>query len=221
MSRPQDPRSGSADDSPPTEGVSRRGFLKGASIAVAAAGVVSPSAGAKTPGLVEEVKILGPGPAPLSLTVNGKQSTAKASPFTTLLDFLRNDLDITGAKRVCDRGACGACTVFMDGKTISACCTLAVDAAGHDITTVEGLVGEDGKLSDLQSAFVECDALQCGFCTPGMVMSCTALLAKNAKPTRDEVAQGIAGNICRCGTYENIFEAVALASTGQVKERKQ
>lgn len=221
MSRAEDPKRGSADAAPPTEGVSRRGFLKGAGFAVAAVGVSGPTAAAKTPIGGEEVKILGHEAVELTLDVNGEKMKGQATPSTTLLDFLRNELDLTGAKRVCDRGACGACSVHVDGKLVTSCSFLAVDAVGSKLTTVEGLASDDGTLSPVQSAFVECDAMQCGFCTPGMVMACTAVLKDNPKPSRDEVAQGIAGNICRCGTYENIFEAMALAGSGQVKERKK
>jgi xanthine dehydrogenase YagT iron-sulfur-binding subunit len=128
-------------------------------------------------------------------------------PRVTLLNALRNELDLTGAKEVCNRGSCGGCTVLLDGDPIKACMMLAADAEGHDITTVEGL-GTPEKMSPLQEAIVEADALQCGYCTPGLVVSGTALLAKYPDPTFDEIKDGLAGNLCRCGTYSRIFEAV-------------
>jgi len=129
----------------------------------------------------------------------------------TLLDALRNHLDLTGAKQVCDRGGCGGCTVLLDGLPVKSCMMLAVDAEGHEITTVEGL-GTPEKMSPVQQAFVEKDALQCGFCTPGFVVAATALLAKNPDPTLDQIKHGLSGNLCRCGTYGRIFEAVQSAA---------
>jgi xanthine dehydrogenase YagT iron-sulfur-binding subunit len=155
--------------------------------------------------------ILGPGPVPLTFKVNGVSQTVTVEPRVTLLRALRNHLGLTGAKEVCERGACGGCTVLFDGEPICACLMLAVDAVGHEITTVEGL-GTPEKLSPVQAAFVEADALQCGFCTPGFVVSSTALLRKNPKPSLDEIKAGLAGNVCRCGTYSRIFEAVGKAA---------
>ena len=129
----------------------------------------------------------------------------------TLLDVVRDRLDLTGTKRVCDRGSCGACTMMVEGIAVNSCSMLAIDADGKEITTIEGISNGD-QLTPLQEAFIECDALQCGFCTPGMVVACTALLKSNPSPTRAEIAEGIAGNICRCGTYQNIFEAVEQAA---------
>jgi xanthine dehydrogenase YagT iron-sulfur-binding subunit len=192
----------------PEEGdVSRRAFLKGAGLTMAAVGVAGPTAAtAQSAGSRSGVRIVGPGKVELSLRINGEARKVAVEPSTTLLDLVRNELDLTGAKRVCDRGSCGACTMLVDGQTTCSCTMLAIDAEGKKITTIEGISA--GGLTPLQEAFVECDALQCGFCTPGMVVACTALLAENPKPTRREVAEGIAGNLCRCGTYQNIFEAV-------------
>ena len=199
-----------AEESP--EGVSRRHFLKGAGAAAAVVTV------AKIPSVVDaghEVSddpvILGPGSIPITLKVNGVSREIEAPPSTTLLDMLREYHGLTGTKRVCDRGSCGACTVLLDGRIVDSCSMLAIDAVGREITTVEG-IGTPQNLTDLQQAFVEKDALQCGFCTPGMVVSCTALLNQNPTPDRDQIRQGIAGNICRCGTYQNIIEAVEHAS---------
>ena len=205
------------DDDIPREDVSRRGFLKGAGFAVAATGLVGPAAGA-TVEAQDKVKVVGPGPVALRLDVNGKTYATKAEPHWTLLDLLRDRLDLTGAKRVCDRGSCGACTVHVDGHAVNSCSMLAHDAVGKKITTIEGLSSGD-DLTPVQDAFVKCDALQCGFCTPGMVMACTSFLEKTPNPkSRDEIAEGIAGNICRCGTYQNIFEAVEMASANGDKK---
>lgn len=193
------------------DGVSRRTFLKGAG-AVAAVGVSQIPATAVGPvGQEADVDVLGPGPVPIRLRINKTDREVEAPPSTTLLDLLRDHHGLTGSKRVCDRGSCGACTVLLDGRVVDACSMLAIDAVGREITTVEG-IGTPDNLTALQQAFVEKDALQCGFCTPGMVVSCTALLAENPKPDRDQIRQGIAGNICRCGTYQNIIEAVEHTS---------
>ncbi len=192
-------------------GISRRSFLKGTGLAVAAAGIGGRTANA-APGSREDVPIFGPDAVPISFKLNGNAVEVEAMPSTTLLDLIRDQLDLTGSKRVCDRGSCGACTVHVNGKTVCSCSMLAIDVVGAEVRTIEGLSAEDGSLNDLQAAFVECDALQCGFCTPGMIMSCQALLSANPKPDRAAIAEGISGNICRCGTYQNVFEAVEKAS---------
>jgi len=168
----------SSDDMPdkPNSGVSRRSFLKGTGLVISVP-LVSPGVRAIT---VQgaEVKIFGPDKAPISLTINGAPRKVTVEPRTTLLDTLRNELDLTGAKPVCDRATCGACTVIMDGKPIYSCSVLAIDAEGKKITTVEGLE-QNGKLHPIQQAFVDNDAQQCGFCTPGFVVACKAFLDKN------------------------------------------
>jgi len=193
------------DEPGATLSFSRRSFLKTAGVGAAATTMVG--VGAKGEGAT----VLGPGAVNLSLKVNGAVHTVAVEPRVTLLDALRNHLDLTGSKQVCDRGSCGACTVLLDGAPVNSCLILAADAEGHDVTTVEGL-GTPEKMSPLQAAFVEKDALQCGFCTPGFVVAGTALLAKNAHPTLDEIKAGLAGNLCRCGTYGRIFEAVDAAA---------
>src|SRR5438132_5948815 len=157
--------------------------------------------------------MLGPGAIPVALSVNGREISAWVDPATTLVELLRNDLGLTGTKIGCDRGACSACTVWLDGEPASSCMTLALDARGRKITTIEGLAGGD-RLHPVQQAFVEHDALQCGFCTPGMVMSCAALLSRNAHPSESEVRTATSGNLCRCGTYPKVI-AATLAASGQ------
>jgi aerobic-type carbon monoxide dehydrogenase small subunit (CoxS/CutS family) len=150
------------------------------------------------------------GSVPIELKLNGKSHQVTVEPRTTLLDALRTKLDMTGSKQVCDRGTCGACTVIMDGKPVTSCMVLAVDAQNHQITTVEGLsLGEE--LHPVQQAFVETDALQCGFCTPGFIVATKAALDSRPNASLHEFQELIAGNICRCGTYNHIFKAAAKA----------
>lgn len=198
----------------PDSNVSRRSFLKGTGLVLSVPLVESGVKAVTIQG--QEVKIYGPDKTSVSLNINGSVRNASVEPRTTLLDTLRNELDLTGAKRVCDRATCGACTVIMDGKPVYACSVLAIDAQGHKITTVEGLV-ENGKLHPVQQAFVDNDAQQCGFCTPGFVVACKAFLDKNPKPSPSEVERGLGGNLCRCGTYMGIKAAVAQAA--QVMEK--
>jgi aerobic-type carbon monoxide dehydrogenase small subunit (CoxS/CutS family) len=194
-----------ADDDAPASGVSRRTFLKTAGVGAAATGLLGATPAVTGPTL------LGPDAVPLALKVNGAARTVTVEPRVTLLRALRNHLDLTGAKEICDRGACGGCTVLLDGKPIASCLMLAADAVGHEITTVEGL-GTPEKMSPVQAAFVEADALQCGFCTPGFVVASTALLKENPNPSLDQVKDALAGNLCRCGTYPRVFEAVLKAA---------
>lgn len=149
----------------------------------------------------------------ISLKINGQAYSANVQSRRTLLDLLRDQLYLTGTKKVCDMGHCGACTVYKEGVPVLACITLAVACDGAQVSTVEGLESADGTLSALQQAFIECDALQCGFCTPGQLMSATALLRENADPTDEQIREGMSGNLCRCGAYEGIFQAVKRAAT--------
>jgi xanthine dehydrogenase YagT iron-sulfur-binding subunit len=156
-------------------------------------------------------KTAGPGPVPITLTINGKPHNVNLEPRVTLLDALRNHLDITGAKRVCDRGVCGACTVLLGGKAVYACHVLAIDAQGQEIQTIEGL-SAGGKLHPISEAFVNNDGQQCGYCTPGFVMATKAFLDKNPNPTYEQVKQGLRGNLCRCGSYVGVRKAVLDAA---------
>jgi xanthine dehydrogenase YagT iron-sulfur-binding subunit len=187
-------------------GFSRRTFLKTAGVGAAATTVVGVGSRATA-----QPAILGPDAVALTLKVNGTPRQVTVEPRVTLLAALREHLDLTGTKQVCDRGACGGCTVLLDGEPIKSCLMLAADAEGHEITTVEGL-GTPESLSPLQQAFVEADALQCGFCTPGFVVAGTAFLASHPNPSIEEIKHGLAGNLCRCGTYGRIFEAVQKAA---------
>lgn len=201
--------------------ITRRGLFRGIGSATVLAGCKASERppheaeqGPQQPGPGDGAAAVGPGPAPLQFTLNGQQQTLHVEPHVTLLAALREQLRVTGTKVVCDRGACGACTVLVDGVARNSCMMLAHDVAGAQVTTVEGLA-EAGKLSPLQQAFIRHDALQCGFCTSGMLMSCQALLRrKQAGVTRADVEHAIAGNLCRCGTYPNVVAAVLDVAKG-------
>jgi len=193
--------------------VSRREFLKGLSAGALGAAALEraamPAARAED-GEGPQVATLAAAGAELVLTVNGKEQKLTVEPRTTLLDLLRTRLNVTGPKDVCDRGACGACTVLVDGEPRVSCLLLAHDCAGKKITTVEGL-GTPEKPSALQKAFAECDGLQCGFCTPGMVVSLSCLMERTVSPSLADIKHAVSGNVCRCGTYPRIFEAAQKA----------
>jgi xanthine dehydrogenase YagT iron-sulfur-binding subunit len=198
---------------PSSPAFDRRTFLKG--LGTSAVAVASVQVGA----MADEIsKAAGPGPqgpgaVPVTLKINGEKKDFQLEPRVTLLDALRNYGPLTGTKEVCDRGTCGACTVLIDGKPTYACMKLAIDAQGSEITTIEG-IAKNGQLTPVQQAFIECDALMCGFCTPGFVLVTTALLAENPKPTEGEIKRACSGNLCRCGTYPHIIKA-ALKASGQ------
>jgi xanthine dehydrogenase YagT iron-sulfur-binding subunit len=156
-----------------------------------------------------------PAPIPIALTVNGERRSLSVAPWTTLLDLLRERLDLTGTKKGCDHGQCGACTVLIDGRRANACLTLAVMKDGATITTVEGLAKDD-ELHPLQQAFIDHDAFQCGYCTPGQLCSAAGLIAEGRAKTPDEIRELMSGNICRCGAYPNIVAAIlqAMKATG-------
>jgi xanthine dehydrogenase YagT iron-sulfur-binding subunit len=186
-------------------GVSRRDFLKISTIAAAVPVVGGPRV---VLAAAEEVPVHGPGKVPMEFSVNGKRYKASLEPRVTLLDALRDALDITGAKRVCDKAECGACTVLLDDKAVYACSVLAIEAQGMKITTVESFT-EGGQLHPIQQAFVDNDASQCGFCTPGFVVACKAMLDRHPDPTPEDLRHELSGNVCRCGTYAGIRAAVA------------
>jgi len=167
----------------------------------------------------QEDPVVGPRAIELSLAINGATRTVYADPATTLVEVLRDALGLVGTKIGCDRGACSACTVWVDGQVIASCMTLAFDVRGKQITTIEGLAS-NGQLHPVQTAFIEFDALQCGFCTPGMVMSCAHLVDANSHCTLDDVKTAVSGHLCRCGTYPNIFKAT-LAAAQAVREAKK
>ena len=193
-------------DSKTQQGMSRRGFLS----SVSAGAVVAVSLKEAPPAPAQEIEATGNTVA-VSLLVNGSTRKVLVEPRWTLVYVLREVLGLTGSKIGCERGECGACTVLIDGKPRYSCLTLAVEAEGHEITTVEGLL-EGGKLNPVQQAFAEEDAFQCGFCTPGQIMAVEGLLRSNPDPTIDQIRVGVSGNLCRCGTYKHIFNAAAKAS---------
>jgi len=199
-----------ADDRPrkpeSESGVTRRDFMKISAVGAAVPVVL----GTVMDAAAEEAPVQGPGKVPVTLQVNGKKLSAQLEPRVTLLDALRENFDLTGAKRVCDRGACGACTVLLDGKPVYACSVLAIDAQGREITTIEALA-EGDSLSPIMQAYVAHDAQQCGFCTPGFIVATTIFLHTFPSPTPEQIRHGLSGNFCRCGTYDGI-RAVALAS---------
>jgi xanthine dehydrogenase YagT iron-sulfur-binding subunit len=203
-----EPEPGQKADDLAHNGITRRSFLKGAGITAAGTSLLEgvQAFAQETKAASSAVRHFGPGPAPIKLLVNGKEHAVEVEPRTTLAEALRNQLGLTGTKVICDRGSCSGCTVFLDKTPVNSCTTLAIDAIGHSVTTIEGL-SADGKPHPLQAAFVKHDAMQCGFCTPGMVMSCASLLQKNSHPSDKDVRQAIAGNLCRCGTYPRVIAA--------------
>ena len=201
--------------------MSRRTFFKGAGLS--AVGMTLLDGGLGVPAAAEELvstpQVLGPGAVSLALSINGRTLPVRVDPGTTLAEVLRQGLGLTGTKIGCDRGACSACTVWVDGEVVASCMTLAFDVRGKQVTTIEGLA-QSGKLHPVQQAFVEHDALQCGFCTPGMVMSCAALVERHPNCTLEDVKTAVSGHLCRCGTYPNIF-AATLAAAGHKPKRVQ
>ena len=188
-----------------SSGLSRRDFLKISSIAASVPLVAGPKV-IEVAG--QEVAVHGPGAVPVTLNVNGKRFNAELEPRVTLLDALREHFEVTGPKRVCDRAECGACTVLIDDRLVYSCTTLAIEAQGKEIVTAEGLGGGERPHS-VQSAFVNNDAQQCGFCTPGFTVATKSFLDRNPHSNDREIAHGLAGNLCRCGTYRGIHGVVA------------
>ena len=194
------------------KGISRRGFLRGAGLTTV--GTVALQTGVLGNAAAEatlDEQSIGPDATLIHLKVNGRKRALAVEPRTTLASALRDHLQLTGTKVVCDRGACSACTVWVDDKPVNSCLTLAVEVVGQEITTIEGIGSED-DLHPVQEAFVEHDASQCGFCTPGMIMTATHFLQNHPKPNLEEVKVALRGNLCRCGTHPNVFKATMAAS---------
>jgi len=199
------------DDDRDSKRFGRRNLFLGLGVGAAVAPSLEACEPAKAPPPASGV--LGPAPVTAILRVNGAEHRVAVEPRQTLADVLRFDLGLSGTKVGCDRGACSACTVWIDGTPVLACTTFALDAVGRDVTTIEGLARGE-TLHPVQQAFIDHDAMQCGYCTPGMVMSCAALLARNANPSLEDVQTAVSGNLCRCGTYPKVFEAT-LAAAGK------
>ena len=206
--------------SPDSFSTSRRSFLKSFATTAAVAATAQVEVVAQQLQKANAEKAVGPGAVPVTLEVNGKTLKLQVEPRVTLLEALRNHSNLTGAKEVCDRGTCGACSVLVDEKLGYSCSMLAIEAQGKKITTVEGLA-KDGKLTPVQQAFIEQDALMCGFCTPGFVMSVTALLKSNPRPTADQVRKACSGNLCRCGTQPRILQAALKAAGVSVASKTE
>jgi xanthine dehydrogenase YagT iron-sulfur-binding subunit len=165
------------------------------------------------PSLGADVRVAGPEAVPVTLTINGTEHRVALEPRVSLLDALREHLDLTGSKKGCDQGTCGACTVWIDGRRVLACLTLAVAAEGHEVTTIEGLADGD-QLHPMQEAFIEHDAFQCGYCTSGQIMSAVKLLEEGNASTDEDIAEFMSGNICRCAAYPNIRAAIRQVRDG-------
>jgi len=190
-------------------GVTRRDFIKGMGSGALGTAVLPPLLGQTIATKRGRVPVYEK--KTIALTVNGRKVELEVAANETLLDVLRERLDLTGSKKVCDRGECGGCTVLLDGEPVYACMTLAIRADGRAVRTIEGLA-EGGKLHPVQEAFIEKDGYQCGFCTPGFIMSTSAFLAKNPAPSLDEIKQALSGNLCRCANYAKIYGAVDAAA---------
>lgn len=186
---------------------SRRGFLKGAGVTAATSVIETANALARDANdSLQNDRVLGPDALSVKMQINGREHSVMIEPRDTLVQTLRDNIGLTGTKVGCDRGSCSACTVWIDKTPALACMTLSIDTAGCEITTIEGL-SHDGQMHPVQAAFVKHDAMQCGFCTPGMVMSCAALLERNPNPNLSDVKHAVSGNLCRCGTYPRVFSA--------------
>jgi aerobic-type carbon monoxide dehydrogenase small subunit (CoxS/CutS family) len=204
-------RSGNGEDA--RERISRRSFLRGTGAAAAAAAALETALASVAEAASEGAapQAVGPDPTPVMLRVNGAARTVAIEPRATLADVLRGPLGLTGTKIGCDRGSCSACTVLLDGAPVASCTILAIDVGDRAITTIEGLA-RGGALHPVQAAFIAHDALQCGFCTPGLALSCAALLERVPHPTESDVKAAISGHLCRCGTYQHVVEAVLAAA---------
>lgn len=192
--------------------VSRRGFLTGAGLTAASAVILDGGILGKDEVAAQNTpQAMGPGEVPVTLRVNGVNRQVNIEPRTTLAEALLFELNLTGTKIVCNRGSCSACTVWLDNTPVCSCMTMAMDVGNRNVTTIEGLAQGD-RLHPVQEAFIAYDAAMCGYCTPGMVMTCAALLEENPNPSLEDVQTAISGNLCRCGTYPKVFEATLAAA---------
>ena len=198
-------------------GITRRDFLKSTGAAITSVAVPNAGLGAaeKPAALGTKENAVGPDSVAISLNVNGLERAVKIEPEATLAEVLRGPLNLTGTKIGCDRGACSACTVWVDRVPVASCMMLAVDVGERKVVTIEGLAHGD-RLHPVQSAFIAHDALQCGFCTPGLVMSCAALVESKHSPSSEDVKAAISGHLCRCGTYPHVI-AATLDAAGTLK----
>ncbi len=193
-----------------SKGISRRGFIRGAGLSTAGSVLMTSEVFAFE--YEEETGMeLGPDATTIQMKVNGRMWSLSVEPRTTLASALRDHLELTGTKVVCDRGSCSACTVYVDGKPVNSCMMSVFDVGDKEVTTIEG-IAKNGKLHPVQEAFIDHDASQCGYCTPGMVMSCAHLLDNNSNPTLEDVKDATRGNLCRCGTYPHVFKATLDAA---------
>ena len=193
-------------------GVSRRSFLRGAGLTTA--GTVLATTKSLALDFKESAQVgteMGPDARTIQMKVNGVVKSLSVEPRTTLAAALRDELELTGTKVVCDRGSCSACTVYLDGKPVNSCMMSVMDVGDQEVTTIEG-IAKNGELHPVQEAFIEHDATQCGYCTPGMIMSCVHLVEENPNPTLDDVKKATRGNLCRCGTHPHVFKATLAAT---------
>ena len=200
----------------PGNGISRRSFIRGAGLSTAGSVLLTTNAFAlnnKEPLTAENE--FGPDAMTIKMKVNGITKSLSVEPRTTLASALRDHLELTGTKVVCDRGSCSACTVYLDGKPVNACMLSVFDVGDKEVTTIEG-IAKNGELHPVQQAFIEHDASQCGYCTPGMVMSCVHLVDNNSDPNLEDVKNATRGNLCRCGTHPHVFKATLDASTKMI-----
>jgi len=216
----KDPRHSSSQPPGSGETFSRRDFLKGIGTTLVASAASQAQSVAQELGKLNSEKVQGPGAVPITLKINGELRSLEVEPRVTLLDALRGQTPLTGTKEVCDRASCGACTVLIDGVPTYSCMKLAIEAQGHEISTVEGLA-QNGQLTGLQKAFIDCDGLQCGYCTPGFLMSLTALLQHNPSPTEEDIRKACSGNLCRCGSYPRIIAAAKEAAGVKTQPKAQ
>lgn len=199
------------------DGISRRSFINRVGTGIAGSYVIAPAMKALPKEVKDEAVKISEGKVALEFTVNGKSVKLYIEPSTTLVEVLRNELNLTGTKISCNQGECGTCTVLVDNEAVYSCHILALDVAGKSITTIEGLMNGE-ELHPVQQAFVDHDGLQCGFCTPGQIMAAQALLLKQPKPTKEQVLDGMSGNLCRCSAYPNILDSVLAAAEKNSKQ---